>query len=89
MKVEVTTPDEFFGNVSGDLSRRRGMIVGEVQRGVARIITAECPLSEMFGYSNALRGMSQGRASYAMEPLKYAGVPQNIAKEIIEAQASE
>ena len=87
MKVEVTTPDEFFGNVSGDLSRRRGMIVGEQQRGNARIITAECPLSEMFGYSNALRGMSQGRASYAMEPLKYAAVPGNIAKEIVEAQA--
>ena len=86
MKVIVTTPDEFFGNVTGDLNRRRAMIVGDEERGVVRILTAEAPLSEMFGYSNSLRGMSQGRASYAMEPLKYAPVPANVAKEILAKQ---
>ncbi|MEM1028211.1 MAG: elongation factor G, partial [Planctomycetota bacterium] len=88
MKVVVTTPDEFFGNVTGDLNRRRAIIVGDEERGVVRIITAEAPLSEMFGYSNSLRGMSQGRASYAMEPLKYAAVPANVAKTILEGQES-
>ncbi len=82
MKVIVTTPEEFFGNVTGDLNRRRALIMGDEERGNTRVITAEAPLSEMFGYSNALRGMSQGRASYAMEPLKYAQVPGNIAAEI-------
>ncbi|MEO1237724.1 MAG: elongation factor G, partial [Planctomycetota bacterium] len=86
MKVVVTTPDEFFGNVTGDLNRRRAIIVGDEERGVVRILTAEAPLSEMFGYSNSLRGMSQGRASYAMEPLKYAAVPANVAKSILENQ---
>ncbi|MEM8737936.1 MAG: elongation factor G, partial [Planctomycetota bacterium] len=88
MKVVVTTPDEFFGNVTGDLNRRRAIIVGDEERGVVRILTAEAPLSEMFGYSNSLRGMSQGRASYAMEPLKYAAVPANVAKTILEGQES-
>ncbi|MEM1213304.1 MAG: elongation factor G [Planctomycetota bacterium] len=89
MKVVVTTPDEFFGNVTGDLNRRRAIIVGDEERGVVRIITAEAPLSEMFGYSNSLRGMSQGRASYAMEPLKYASVPPNIAADILKAQGKD
>ncbi|MEM6552715.1 MAG: elongation factor G [Planctomycetota bacterium] len=89
MKVVVTTPDEFFGNVTGDLNRRRAIIVGDEERGVVRIITAEAPLSEMFGYSNSLRGMSQGRASYAMEPLKYAPVPPNIAADILKAQGKD
>ena len=86
MKVVITTPDEFFGNVTGDLNRRRGLVAGDEERGTARIITAECPLSEMFGYSNTLRGMTQGRASYSMEPLDYRPVPNNIADEIIKAQ---
>ena len=89
MKVQVTTPDEFFGNVTGDLNRRRALIVGDEERGNTRIITAEAPLSEMFGYSNSLRGMSQGRASYAMEPLCYREVPANIAKEILAKQGQE
>ena len=88
MKVIVTTPEEFFGNVTGDLNRRRALVVGDEERGNTRILTAEAPLSEMFGYSNSLRGMSQGRASYAMEPLRYAPVPTNIAKDIIEAEQS-
>ena len=86
MKVIVTTPEEFFGNVTGDLNRRRALVVGDEERANTRILTAEAPLSEMFGYSNSLRGMSQGRASYAMEPLRYAPVPTNIAKDIIEAE---
>lgn len=86
MKVVVTTPDEFFGNVTGDLNRRRAIIIGDEERGVVRILTAEAPLSEMFGYSNSLRGMSQGRASYAMEPLRYSAVPNNVAKAILEGK---
>jgi len=89
MKVVVTTPDEFFGNVTGDLNRRRALVVGDEERGNTRVITAEAPLSEMFGYSNSLRGMSQGRASYAMEPLTYREVPTNIAKEILAKQGGE
>ena len=86
MKVVVTTPDEFFGNVTGDLNRRRALIVGDEERGNTRVITAEAPLSEMFGYSNSLRGMSQGRASYAMEPLDYREVPGGIAQAIMAKQ---
>ncbi len=84
MKVTVTTPEEFLGNVNGDLNRRRAIIMGTEERGNTRIITAEAPLSEMFGYSTSLRGMSQGRASYAMEPLTYRPVPPNIAKTVLE-----
>lgn len=84
MKVVVTTPEEFLGNVNGDLNRRRGIIVNTEQRGIVRILTAEAPLAEMFGYSTSLRGMSQGRASYAMEPLTYRPVPNNIAQTILE-----
>ena len=63
MKVVVTTPEEFVGNVTGDLNRRRGMIVNSDQRGNTRIVEAEVPLSEMFGYTTELRSMSTGRAS--------------------------
>ncbi len=89
MKVVVTTPAEFFGNVTGDLNRRRSIISGDEERGVVRLITAEAPLSEMFGYSSTLRGMTQGRASYAMEPLTYREVPANIAAEIVKAAQGE
>ena len=84
MRVTITTPDEFFGNVSGDLNRRRALIAGSEERGNTRVITAEAPLSEMFGYSNTLRGMTQGRATYSMEPLEYRPVPDNIAKILLE-----
>lgn len=86
MQVTVTTPDEFFGSVSGDLNRRRALISETEQRGNTRIITAEAPLSEMFGYSTTLRGMTQGRANYSMEPLDYRPVPPNIAKTILEGK---
>jgi elongation factor G len=87
MKVDVTTPDEFFGSVTGDLNRRRSLITDQEQRGTTRIVTGEAPLSEMFGYATELRGMTQGRASYSMEPLAYREVPSNIAKAVLEGNA--
>ncbi len=85
MKVVITTPDEYFGSVSGDVSGRRGMITDQDERGNARILTAEVPLSEMFGYTTALRSMSQGRATSSMEPLEYRPLPPNMVKEVVEA----
>lgn len=84
MKVSVTTPDEFLGSITGDLNARRGIISQMDQRGQTRIVVADAPLSEMFGYATAVRSMSQGRASYAMEPLTYRPVPENISKQILE-----
>ncbi len=84
MKVVVVTPDEFFGNVSGDLSSRRGQIVDSELRGVVRIITAEVPLSEMFGYTTTLRGMTQGRATSTMEPATYRQMPDRLRDEVLE-----
>ena len=87
MKVMVTTPEEFLGNVTGDISRRRGMILESEQRSNTRVLTAECPLSEMFGYATSVRGMSQGRASYSMEPLDYRPVPESITRAVLEGTA--
>jgi len=84
MKVTVTTPEDFLGSVAGDLNRRRGLITESEKRGNTRIITAEAPLSEMFGYATALRGMTQGRAGYSMEPLTYRAVPESVSKMILE-----
>jgi elongation factor G len=84
MKVVVTTPEEFVGNVTGDLNRRRGLIINSDQRGNTRMVEAEVPLSEMFGYTTELRSMSTGRASSVMEPLKYAPVPANVRAAILE-----
>ncbi|MGA3065967.1 MAG: elongation factor G [Tepidisphaeraceae bacterium] len=84
MKVVVTTPEEFVGNVTGDLNRRRGLIVNSDQRGNTRVVEAEVPLSEMFGYTTELRSMSTGRASSVMEPLRYAPVPANVKAAILE-----
>lgn len=83
MKVVVTTPEEFLGSVTGDLNSRRAMIVDMEERGNTRVVTAEAPLSEMFGYVNSLRGMTQGRAAYAMEPSDYRPVPGNLAEDIL------
>ena len=85
MKVTITTPDEFFGSVSGDLSSRRGQINESELRGVVRVIDAEVPLSEMFGYTTILRGMTQGRASSTMEPAEYRLMPENLKKEVLKA----
>ena len=87
MKVVITTPEDYLGNVTGDLSSRRGMILDTEDKGMIKEITAEVPLSEMFGYTTSLRGMSQGRAASAMEFAKYAPMPMNLMKEVIEAGA--
>jgi elongation factor G len=84
MKLVVTTPEEFVGNVNGDINKRRGMIINSEQRGNTRIVEAEVPLSEMFGYTTELRSMSQGRASSVMEPLKYSPVPTQVKNAILE-----
>jgi len=82
MRVEVIVPDDFMGDVIGNLSGKRGKIDGTEKRGQATVISAEVPLAEMFGYATVLRGMTQGRASFTMEPSHYAEVPANIALEI-------
>ena len=83
MKVEVTTPEEFMGQIIGDLSSRRAQILGTEVRGAARIIIGLVPLSEIAGYSTTLRSLSQGRASYYMEPSHYQEVPKNITEAIV------
>ncbi len=82
MRVEVVTPEEFMGDVMGDLNSRRGQIQGMEMRGNAQVIRAMVPLANMFGYATALRSMSQGRASYTMEFDHYAPLPQNLAEEL-------
>ncbi|MSR60223.1 MAG: elongation factor G [Planctomycetaceae bacterium] len=83
MKLEVVTPDEFLGNVHSDLMSRRAVIVGTEQRGDLSAIAAQVPLAPMFGYSTHVRSLSQGRASYSMEPLKYAEAPPEVLKEML------
>jgi elongation factor G len=83
MKVEVVTPEDYMGDIIGDLNSRRGQINEMTQRGTARVIHAAVPLSSMFGYATDLRSKSQGRASYSMEFGHYIEVPRNIAEEII------
>jgi elongation factor G len=82
MKVEVVTPDEFMGDVIGDLNARRGQVTGMDQRGNARVVNAMVPLANMFGYVNTLRSMTQGRAQYTMQFDHYEPVPQAIADEV-------
>jgi elongation factor G len=83
MKVEVVTPEEYMGDVIGDLNRRRGQIMGMDDTPAGKTVTAEVPLSEMFGYATTVRSMSQGRATFTMEFAKYMEVPSNIAETII------
>jgi elongation factor G len=83
MKVEVVTPEEYSGDVIGDLNRRRGQITGMDESAGGKAINAEVPLSEMFGYATTVRSMSQGRATFTMEFSKYVEVPPNIAESII------
>ena len=82
-KVEVTTPEEYMGDVIGDLNSRRGQVSGMTDRNNAKIINSEVPLSQMFGYATDLRSKTQGRASYSMEFEKYVEVPKNIADQVI------
>lgn len=83
MKIEVTTPEEFMGDVIGDLSSKRAQILGSEIRGKVRVITALVPLAEVPGYATTLRSLSQGRASFYMEPSHYEEVPANIAEKIV------
>ena len=83
MKVEVTTPSEFMGDVIGDLSAKRAQILGTEERARATIILAMVPLEELSGYATTLRSMSQGRASYYMEPSHYEEVPKNIVEQML------
>src|SRR5690606_7313104 len=83
MKVEVVTPEDYMGDVVGDLNRRRGLVQGMDESPAGKVIRAEVPLSEMFGYATDLRSATQGRASYAMEFSRYAEAPSNIAEAII------
>jgi len=85
MEVEVVTPEDYMGDIVGDLNRRRGRVLGMEDRSNAKVIDAEVPLSEMFGYSTSVRSMSQGRATYTMQFKHYEEVPKNIALEIIAA----
>jgi elongation factor G len=83
MKVEVVTPEEYMGDVMGDLNRRRGLVQGMEDTVSGKIIRAEVPLAEMFGYATSLRSATQGRATYSMEFEKYADAPNNIAEAVI------
>ena len=83
MKVEVTVPEQYYGDVVGDIARRRGQMTGESQRGNAKIIEAEVPLAEMFGYVTDLRSFTQGRGNYTMQFLKYGECPRFVQDEII------
>jgi elongation factor G len=83
MKVEVVTPDDYTGAVTGDLTARRGHLEGQVSRGGTQIITAYVPLSNMFGYSTDLRSRTQGRATYSMHFEKYAEAPRNVSEEVV------
>lgn len=85
MKVEVVTPEDYMGDVMGDLNRRRGMVQGMSDSPSGKVVNAEVPLAEMFGYSTDLRSATQGRATYTMEFDKYAIVPGNVADAIIKA----
>jgi len=85
MEVEVVTPEEYMGDIVGDLNRRRGRVLGMNDRSGVKVVDAEVPLSEMFGYSTNVRSMSQGRATYTMQFKHYEEVPKNIALEIIAA----
>ena len=88
MAVEVVTPDDYLGDVIGNISSRRGRVEDMEQRGNARIVKAHVPLSEMFGYATDLRSMTQGRAEFTMQFDRYEEVPQSVAGELIDSQGS-
>jgi elongation factor G len=88
MKVEVVTPEANMGDVVGDLNRRRGLILGMDESPMGKVIDAEVPLAEMFGYATSLRSATQGRATYTMEFLKYSEAPRNVAEEVIAKNGS-
>jgi len=83
MNVEVVTPDEYYGDVVGDLNRRRGIVLGMEEVANGKAVRAEVPLSEMFGYATDMRSQTQGRATFSMEFAKYREVPPSIAQEVV------
>ena len=85
MKVECTTPDEYQGDLLGDINRRRGVINGIEAKNGQTVLNAQVPLKEMFGYSTAIRSLSKGRASYSMEPLNFEQVPNSVLTAILDA----
>ena len=87
MKVEVTTPDEYQGDLLGDINRRRGTIIGIDAKNGQTVLNAHVPLAEMFGYATAIRSLSKGRASYSMEPLTFEQVPSSVEKAILDTAA--
>lgn len=87
MKVEVTTPDEYQGDLLGDINRRRGTILGIDAKAGQTVLNAQVPLAEMFGYATAIRSLSKGRASYSMEPLNFEQVPNSVEKAILDTAA--
>jgi elongation factor G len=89
MKVEVTTPDEYQGDLLGDINRRRGIIQGVDAKAGQTVLNAHVPLAEMFGYATAIRSLSKGRASYSMEPHTFEQVPSQIAQQILETAAKK
>ena len=82
MKLEVVTPEDYLGNITADLSSRRALIDQTFTRGKLMVIEARAPLEKMFGYSTAVRSLSQGRASYSMEPLEYAPAPDSLLESL-------
>jgi elongation factor G len=87
MKVEVVTPEDYMGDVMGDLNRRRGIVQGMEDTPSGKIVNAHVPLSEMFGYATDLRSQTQGRATYTMEFDHYAEAPSSVADEVIKKTA--
>jgi elongation factor G len=83
MAVEIVSPEDYMGNVSGDVNSRRGVILGIEDTPMGKLIKAEIPLAEMFGYATALRSATQGRASYSMQFEKYAAASKNVVDAIV------
>jgi elongation factor G len=88
MKVENTTPDEYQGDIMGDLNRRRGRIMSIENKTGLSIINAEVPLAEMFGYATAIRSLSKGRSSYSMEPSHFEQVPEQIKSAVLDQKGT-
>jgi elongation factor G len=88
MKVECVTPDEYQGDIMGDLNRRRGRILNMESKGPVTVVHAEVPLAEMFGYATAIRSLSKGRASYSMEPSHFEPVPAQIVAAVLDQKGA-
>ena len=89
MKVECTTPDEYQGDLLGDINRRRGVINSIEAKNGLTVLNAQVPLAEMFGYATAIRSLSKGRASYSMEPLTFSQVPNSVLTTILDAASKK